>query len=170
MIAFGGNNTSGSIDVSTACNAHGSRRYDFESETFIAFDKSRGTVSGNIAAPLRVNGGASPGVNDGKADNQCVAFASHIQGTPRTRIVRTGDYAQVVGANPDAIMYSKGVRRLTPTECCRLQGFPDNWNAGQSDTQRYKQLGNAVTVPVIEWIGERIVKTSADSADVVIVD
>ena len=48
------------------------------------------------------------------------------------------------------------VRRLTPLECERLQGFPDNWTAGQSDTQRYKQLGNAVTVPVIEWIGRRL--------------
>jgi len=50
-----------------------------------------------------------------------------------------------------------GVRRLTPTECERLQGFPDGWTASQSDTQRYKQMGNAVTVNVIEWIGKRIV-------------
>jgi len=49
-----------------------------------------------------------------------------------------------------------GVRRLTPTECERLQGFPDGWTDGQSDTQRYKQLGNAVSVPVVEWIGRRI--------------
>ena len=49
-----------------------------------------------------------------------------------------------------------GVRRLTPTECERLQGFPDGWTEGQSDAQRYKQLGNAVAVPVAEWIGRRI--------------
>lgn len=49
-----------------------------------------------------------------------------------------------------------GVRRLTPTECERLQGFPDGWTDSQSDTQRYKQMGNAVTVNVIEWIGKRI--------------
>jgi len=49
-----------------------------------------------------------------------------------------------------------GVRRLTPIECCRLQGFPDDWNDNCSDTQRYKQMGNAVTVNVIEWIGKRI--------------
>jgi DNA (cytosine-5)-methyltransferase 1 len=49
-----------------------------------------------------------------------------------------------------------GVRRLTPTECERLQGFPDGWTDTQSDTQRYKQMGNAVTVNVIEWIGRRI--------------
>jgi len=44
-----------------------------------------------------------------------------------------------------------------PVECCRLQGFPDDWNDNVSDTQRYKQMGNAVTVNVIEWIGKRIV-------------
>lgn len=49
-----------------------------------------------------------------------------------------------------------GVRRLTPTECERLQGFPDGWTAGQVDSNRYKQLGNAVAVPVAEWIGRRI--------------
>lgn len=48
------------------------------------------------------------------------------------------------------------VRRLTPTECERLQGFPDGWTDEQSDTQRYKQMGNAVTVNVIEWIGSRL--------------
>ncbi len=48
------------------------------------------------------------------------------------------------------------VRRLTPTECERLQGFPDGWTDGQSDTQRYKMCGNAVTVPVAEWLGKRI--------------
>lgn len=53
-----------------------------------------------------------------------------------------------------------GVRRLTPLECERLQGFPDNWTAGQSDTQRYRQLGNAVAVPVAYWLGKRIVATS----------
>lgn len=54
---------------------------------------------------------------------------------------------------------SAQVRRLTPLECERLQGFPDGWTdiPGNSDTQRYRQLGNAVAVPVAEWILERIV-------------
>lgn len=53
------------------------------------------------------------------------------------------------------------VRRLTPLECFRLQGFPD-WAyeraraIGMSDTQLYKQAGNAVTVNVVRWIGEHI--------------
>jgi DNA (cytosine-5)-methyltransferase 1 len=48
------------------------------------------------------------------------------------------------------------VRRLTPRECERLQGFPDDWTAGQSDAARYRQLGNAVAVPVAAWIARRI--------------
>ncbi len=48
------------------------------------------------------------------------------------------------------------IRRLTPTECERLQGFPDGWTEGVSDTQRYKTLGNAVTVPVVRAIAQRL--------------
>ena len=53
-----------------------------------------------------------------------------------------------------------GVRRLTPTECARLQGFPDDWNSFQADSSRYKQYGNAVTVNVAEWIGKRLLSFS----------
>jgi len=48
------------------------------------------------------------------------------------------------------------IRRLTPTECERLQGFPDGWTEGVSDTQRYKTLGNAVTVNVIRDIIKKL--------------
>jgi DNA (cytosine-5)-methyltransferase 1 len=51
------------------------------------------------------------------------------------------------------------VRRLTPVECERLQGFPDDWTEGQSDSHRYKQMGNAVAVPVVEWIIQGISDT-----------
>ena len=49
-----------------------------------------------------------------------------------------------------------GVRRLTPIECERLQGFPDKWTECVSDSQRYKTLGNAVTVNVVKDIFEKI--------------
>ncbi len=49
------------------------------------------------------------------------------------------------------------IRRLTPTECERLQGFPDGWTEGVSDTQRYKCCGNAVTVNVIRDIMIKII-------------
>ena len=48
------------------------------------------------------------------------------------------------------------IRKLTPVECERLQGFPDGWTTGVSDTQRYKQMGNAVTVPVVEYIAKEL--------------
>ena len=59
---------------------------------------------------------------------------------------------------------SMTVRRLIPTECERLQGFPDGWTdipykgkPHPSDTVRYKALGNSMAVPVMRWIGERII-------------
>ena len=55
------------------------------------------------------------------------------------------------------VIMDSNVRRLTPVECERLQGFPDDWTAGQSDSTRYKQMGNAVAVPVVEWIIQNIV-------------
>jgi DNA (cytosine-5)-methyltransferase 1 len=50
------------------------------------------------------------------------------------------------------------VRRLTPKEYERLQGFPDDWTASQPNSSRYKMMGNAVSVPVVEWIIKRMVK------------
>lgn len=51
------------------------------------------------------------------------------------------------------------IRKLTPMECERLQGFPDGWTAGnkRSDNSRYKMLGNAVSVPIVKMIIERLV-------------
>lgn len=50
-------------------------------------------------------------------------------------------------------------RRLTPRECARLQGFPDNYKIPVSDNQAYKQFGNSVTVPLIQAVGKEIIKT-----------
>jgi DNA (cytosine-5)-methyltransferase 1 len=60
------------------------------------------------------------------------------------------------GRGYPAVMDGVVVRRLTPTECERLQGFPDHWTAGQPDSHRYKQLGNSVAVPVFEWVARRL--------------
>ena len=54
------------------------------------------------------------------------------------------------------------IRRLTPMECERLQGFPDGWTEGQADTHRYKQMGNAVAVPVVSWLVNRLMEASHD--------
>jgi site-specific DNA-cytosine methylase len=61
------------------------------------------------------------------------------------------------GGNGMATLQKQIVRRLTPVECERLQGFPDNWTDNQADSNRYKQMGNAVAVPVVEWIVNRMV-------------
>jgi site-specific DNA-cytosine methylase len=61
------------------------------------------------------------------------------------------------GGNNMPMVATTQVRRLTPLECERLQGFPDGWTADQVDTHRYKQMGNAVAVPVVEWIIQGIV-------------
>jgi DNA (cytosine-5)-methyltransferase 1 len=72
--------------------------------------------------------------------------------------------------NPVRVGYL--VRRLTPLECERLQGFPDNWTnihdiqlTGRkkclsSDTARYKALGNSVAIPCVEWIMQRIAEVA----------
>lgn len=91
----------------------------------------------------------------------------------------TGDVAQSLvkggGNTMPHVREGLTVRRLTPTECERLQGFPDGWTAvdgepvyaqtpagkwrcksGTPDAPRYAALGNAVTVNVVEWIVRRI--------------
>lgn len=58
------------------------------------------------------------------------------------------------------VAVSQGVRRLTPVECERLQGFPDGWTDLGPDSRRYAALGDAVTVPVATWIGRRIMEAA----------
>ena len=53
------------------------------------------------------------------------------------------------------------VRRLTELECERLMGYDDDWTAGQSGSARYRQLGNSVAVPCVEWIARRMVAIDA---------
>jgi len=70
------------------------------------------------------------------------------------------------GNTTPALLQNMAVRRLTPTECERLQGFPDSYTDIQPggkqtpDGPRYKALGNSMAVPVMRWIGERINKIS----------
>jgi DNA (cytosine-5)-methyltransferase 1 len=81
----------------------------------------------------------------------------------------TEDHAPTLNCNHEApVVATTAVRRLTPTECERLQGFPDNWTRipwrGKTaevcpDGPRYKALGNSMAVPVMLWIGERILET-----------
>lgn len=88
-------------------------------------------------------------VNQPKHSNDRVYDATGISPTPNT----------MQGGNRQPFVLEEGkvgVRKLTPMECERLQGFPDNWTDGVSDSQRYKCLGNAVTVNVIKDIMEKL--------------
>ena len=75
--------------------------------------------------------------------------------------------AQLQRSQMPAVMQSMAVRRLTPTECERLQGFPDGYtdirHGGKAtpDGPRYKALGNSMAVPVMAWIGKRIQQVEA---------
>jgi DNA (cytosine-5)-methyltransferase 1 len=54
-------------------------------------------------------------------------------------------------------------RRLTPRECCRLMGFPENFRIPVSDTQAYRQFGNSVAVPVVERIAKTVVRSLTEN-------
>jgi site-specific DNA-cytosine methylase len=89
------------------------------------------------------------------------SLAFHIKQTPVS-----GAVSPALGTTSEGMGYMSAkstVRRLTPTECERLQGFPDGWTEGQSDSSRYKQMGNAVAVPVVEWLIGRLVTEHMES-------
>jgi len=80
------------------------------------------------------------------------------------RSSRGGGQTNSPGHNADqqVVATASAVRRLTPRECERLQGFPDDYTLvphrgkPMADGPRYKALGNSMAVPVMRWIGERI--------------
>ncbi|HHA1266386.1 TPA: Dam family site-specific DNA-(adenine-N6)-methyltransferase [Enterobacter bugandensis] len=199
LIAFGGGNTAGHIDVATACTAHGIR-LDFDTETFAVHGTQDPDTNRELAHTL--------GRNNGQ-ENACIAFSYKDNGADATSdlspTIRAGNhdkshansgqppaiaYAFKAGQGAKAggigyaeeqsptltsassgtnlapaVMHGVAVRRLTPIECERLQGFPDNhtligWRGKDADEcpdgPRYKAIGNSMAVPVMRWIGERI--------------
>jgi DNA (cytosine-5)-methyltransferase 1 len=108
-----------------------------------------------VAATLTSKAGGKAGRAQ-EGDRNIVAIRTNQTGANGTN-VSVGVSPTLDSAQPPAIHHD-GVRRLTPVECERLQGFPDGWTAGESDSARYWMLGNAVAVPVAEWVGRRIVE------------
>jgi DNA (cytosine-5)-methyltransferase 1 len=112
-------------------------------------------------------GGVAPTLNAMDNNGEAYATVLIIDGTRvnDVRVYEDGIVPTVIsrygtgGGNVPMIQKQDGsvVRRLTPVECERLQGFPDGWTDGQADSNRYKQMGNAVAVPVVSWIIERMV-------------
>lgn len=205
VLAFGGNNTAGAIDVATACRAHGgSGHIDFESETFIAqtstapivFDPTQITSGENrsnpqpgdpchtlakgahapaIAFPARMSGTQYAGSANlspslGALNPTAIAFQERVRDGGRNLEVH-GDLAYALTADGttggrsqarNILAPSMQVRRLTPTECERLMGFPDGYTAitwrgkPAADGPRHKALGNSWAINCARWVGRRI--------------
>ncbi|PTA90420.1 DNA (cytosine-5-)-methyltransferase [Kluyvera sp. Nf5] len=198
VLAYGGGNTSGNIDVAACLTAKG-QRIDFEVETFavhgtqdpdtnrelahtlgrnngqenacIAFSyKDHGADAAiDLAPTMRAGNHDSSHANSGQPPAICIQNASvgrrdsaGLQGKGYQEEVA---FTQDSRTSADVVQFGMQVRRLTPVECERLQGFPDNhtlieWRGKDAaecpDGPRYKAIGNSMAVPVMRWIGERI--------------
>ena len=159
LVAYGGNNTQGPISVSSALSAlsahGGSRRMDFESETFIAFDTTQITSAANRSAP-------KPGdpCHPLAASAHAPAIAFNARQDPINGPINGP--IDCDGASNGVLVPSMAVRRLMPVECERLQGFPDNYTAIKfkgkpaADGPRYKAIGNSWAANCPRWLGQRI--------------
>lgn len=154
-VAWGGNNTSGPIDVATAVNAHGGTgRLDFESETFIQ----------SVAGTLGTQVGGGYGGRDAHNDKLIPTVTHPLRAEGFDAIEDgTGRGTPLIAFHHNA--QPMQVRRLTPRECERLQGFRDDytnipWRGKPADQcpdgPRYKALGNSMAVPCMRFLGQRI--------------
>ena len=126
-------------------------------------------IGGDLAYSLDTTGaqGVSYGIrNDASRDGLARSDSPDAEGRLRKRDAGFNVYEEEAptldATAPHGVGLASGVRRLTPRECERLKGFPDDWTAipGMADGPRYKCLGNAVTVNVAEWIGRRLAEVS----------
>lgn len=140
------------------------RRNDAESETLlpIAWDEE-------ISAHEDISGTVTRGGDGGRHAGVAVPFSflsnmgSHTGGIgadicPTMLVQKNGGGGMPAVATAECADVRMAVRRLTPRECERLQGFPDDYTniPGAADGPRYKALGNSMAVPVMRWIGKRI--------------
>jgi len=121
-------------------------------------------VTGDVTHTLRAEGfdASEDGTGRGQPIVTTLAIRGRGDGTSNAILTPNGGRA---GIGVGAIHYGTSVRRLTPVECERLQGFPDGYTRiawrGKGDDQcpdgpRYRALGNSMAVPVMAWIGRRI--------------
>jgi DNA (cytosine-5)-methyltransferase 1 len=124
-------------------------------------------ATNNLAPTLRSMGHDASHANAG--GQLAVAFdlrgregGAQFEGPHDTANIR----AASGGSSRSYVVQQWVVRRLTPEECERLQGFPDGYTSsyGQADGPRYKQLGNSWAVPCISWIGERLASAMREIA------
>lgn len=133
----------------------------------IAFDTTQITSRGNYSNPKPGDpchplaaGAHAPAIAfDYKASGQNGFGIGDVASTMRSMGNASSNQN---GGGHQAVAYGAGVRRLTPRECERLQGFPDDYTAIEvkgkpaADGPRYKALGNSMAIPPMRWIGERI--------------
>lgn len=141
-------------------------------------DGSHANAGGQLAVAFALRGregGAVPEIEgdgdsigalraaDGGSSRDYVASFNHQSGGSRMQLGLKADMGQTVQRSQmQAAMIGSAVRRLTPRECERLQGFPDDYTlipyrgGTMKDGPRYKMLGNSMAVPCMRWIGERI--------------
>jgi len=125
-------------------------------------------IAGNIVDRQPENGGNGLGCQEDlaytltAADRHAVYSRQRVDDFRRNDVVSTQSAHQHKDATDlicqQAESYAYLIRRLTPLECERLQGFPDGWTdiPGASDSARYKALGNSVAIPCVEFIMSRI--------------
>lgn len=135
--------------------------------TLTAVDRHAVAIAANQRGELRYDGvdgstvGAIPATRSGKQIQAVVCMmGDHGKAAVDVGVAGTLTAHDAKGAPSVADGYT--VRRLTPLECERLQGFPDDWTMidwngkPAPDGKRYKAIGNSMAVPVMRWIGERI--------------
>jgi DNA (cytosine-5)-methyltransferase 1 len=138
-------------------------------EQLIAFDSKasgrNGFGVGEMAPTLRAMGHKDSHSNAGGQIAVAVSVSQNSNGFAwEGEVAATLQTSQQTGQGNqfDGLRTQSGVRRLTPRECERLQGFPDDHTLirfngkAAADGPRYKALGNSMAVPVMRWIGERI--------------
>ncbi|KAA1718400.1 phage N-6-adenine-methyltransferase [Klebsiella variicola] len=167
LLAFGGGNTGGNIDVAACLTAKG-QRIDFEVETFAVHGTQDHDTNLELAHTLGRNHGqenaifSEPFTLAIRGRNEGSTVEIRNDGVANALLTPNGGRA---GMGVGAISRGMQVRRLMPVECERLQGFPDNhtlisWRGKEAtecpDGPRYRAIGNSMAVPVMRWIGERI--------------
>jgi DNA (cytosine-5)-methyltransferase 1 len=130
----------------------------------VAYDEYNDSLGGQVHHALRAGTKQSTGVMV-----EAAGFKPGASADARTIGYEEGVSPSLEagggGNNKPAVMTpTMAVRRLTPLECERLMGWPDDWTAGQPDSHRYKQCGNGVASPVAQWIGEILIATDSATA------
>ena len=125
-----------------------SKRNDKSRKELYAEDECSSTLT---ATYWKGYGGGRPMIKESKPVQ--MNYRSNVNSNMKERVQDRDETWTLTGNSNDfTITDNHRVRKLTPIECERLQGFADNWTKGISDTQRYKCIGNAVTTKVVEYI------------------